>query len=282
MKNLIRKGCLYIIATPIGNLMDITLRALNVLRNADLILAEDTRVTMKLLNYYEIDIPEIISCHDHNECDRLPLVQDSLKKNKTIVLVSDSGTPLISDPGFKLLKSLRTSKTDIIPIPGASALTAAISISNIPVNSFNFIGFLPPKKNTRLSMLLSIKLSTITTILYESKHRIIKSLEDIALILPDNRLMVAKEITKLNEAFFTGRACEILEKNREDFKRGEFVIIIEGTKQNKKSEVDNILMNFLLEEGISKRRICKVLNMLTDIKKSEIYKKILLSTKKDF
>lgn len=216
---------LYIVPTPIGNLKDITLRALEVLRDVDLILAEDTRVSGKLLRHYEISKP-LFSYHDHNEHQILKNVIEKLKSGINIAIVSDAGTPLISDPGFLLVRECMRNDIQVIPLPGASALTTALSASGLPTDKFHFEGFLPHKKgrNKRWEFLQSYP---GTLIFYESPHRVLKLLNEIQDNLGDDTLItVVKEISKIYEEFRHGKINEIIEQYQDNNTlKGEYVVL---------------------------------------------------------
>lgn len=233
---------LYIVATPIGNLGDITLRALWVLKEADLILCEDTRVTRKLLDKYDIKTP-VESFHAHSSQKKIAQIIKLLEAGKNLALVTDAGTPAISDPGARLIEEvqkraktkvglLESPRSDleigIVPVPGASALTAALSVSGLPADEFVFLGFLPHKKG-RQTKLKEIAESKITAVLYESPHRILKLLGELAEKLgPERKVVVTRELTKIYEEIKTGSADELLQyyKNNPDKVRGEFVILV--------------------------------------------------------
>ena len=221
---------LYIIATPIGNLEEITLRAVRILNQVDLILAEDTRITKKLLERYNIRKP-LLSYHQHSKLNRLDLIVEELEQGKSLALVSDAGTPGISDPGTELISYL-LSRSDldslkIIPISGSSALTAALSISGFDASNFIFLGF-PPHKKGRQKFFDELSKSKYTVVFYESPYRIIKALESLALLLPERKIMVARELTKQFETIYRGTASEILDGLKKIQIRGEFVIVISG------------------------------------------------------
>jgi 16S rRNA (cytidine1402-2'-O)-methyltransferase len=216
---------LYIVPTPIGNLKDITLRALEVLRDVDMILAEDTRVSGKLLHHYEISKP-LLAYHDHNEHQILKNIIEKLKSGMNIALISDAGTPLISDPGFLLVRECMKNEIQVIPLPGASALTTALSASGLPTDKFHFEGFLPHKKgrNKRWDFLQSYP---GTLIFYESPHRLLKLLIEIQDKLgSDTMITVAKEISKIYEEFRHGKINEIIGLFHDDAKfKGEYVVL---------------------------------------------------------
>ena len=220
---------LYIVATPIGNLSDITLRAIETLKQVDLILCEDTRQTQKLLNHYEIKTPTL-SYHQHSRLARVDKIISFLKNNKNLALVTDAGTPGISDPGGKLVSEVVTqlgSSVKIEPVPGPSALTVALSISGLPTDSFTFLGFLPTKKG-RETLFKEISESKRTVIFYESPHRILKTLKSLNQHIPTRQLVACRELTKIYESIYRGTADEVLEKLIKDKVKGEFVVIIAG------------------------------------------------------
>lgn len=200
---------LYLIATPIGNLEDITLRALRILREEVAVIAcEDTRQTQKLLEHYQIRKP-LISYHEHNEATRAADIAQRLEAGESIALVSDAGTPLVSDPGYRAVTAAIQKGFAVVPVPGASAVLAALAGSGLPVDEFHFIGFLPSKGGARRKALQQIANEPATVIAYESPHRILETLGDIAEILPDRPLVLARELTKLHEEFLRGSADQI-------------------------------------------------------------------------
>ncbi|AJC48342.1 16S rRNA (cytidine(1402)-2'-O)-methyltransferase [Allofrancisella guangzhouensis] len=277
----LEKGILYIVATPIGNLQDITFRAIEILKKVEIILAEDTRVTSKLLSTLSIRNQQIlISCHDFNEEQRIEQVKQLLDDNKNIALVSDAGTPLISDPGYKIVVTLRRDGYTIVPIPGASAVITALSASGLPSNSFVFKGFLSSKKNKRQQELESfIKLNS-TVIIYESVHRIRYLLDDISEILPACNIVVVKELTKQFEQFLSGKAYEIKKYfvDNPDRLKGEFVILLDCNKSNQLNIESNIdqetfLKELLLELPLNKA--VKITTKVLNLKKNEVYEKAL-------
>ena len=219
---------LYVIGTPIGNLEDITLRALRILKEVDLILCEDTRVTRKLLSHYEINT-STLSYHSNSKLSKVDKIIDFLKNGKDLALVSDAGTPAISDPGSKLISTIREDlpETQIITIPGVSALTSFVSIAGIKSNEFTFLGFLPHKKG-RETQFKEIGESDKTFIFYESPHRIIKTLESLNKFAPDKQIVVGKELTKIHEEIIKGSSEYVLDyfiKNQDKI-RGEFVVSV--------------------------------------------------------
>lgn len=218
---------LYIVATPIGNLGDITLRALETLKSVDLIVAEDTRRTLKLLNYYQIKKP-IISYHQHSRLQKLDYIIEKLSAGQNIALVCDAGTPGIADPGGFLIKKVIEElgdKVQIIPIPGPSAITAALSISGFPAQKFVFLGYFPKKKG-RQTLLKDLKSEKRTVIFYESPYRIIKTLRDITENLGDVDIIICRELTKKFEEIFRGKSGEALKYFQQKLPKGEFTVII--------------------------------------------------------
>ncbi len=224
---------LYIVATPIGNLEDITLRALRILKEADMILSEDTRVAQKILQHYEIKVP-LLSYHHHSNSAKINQIIKLLKEDKKVALVSDAGTPGISDPGGELIHQVLIEMPDIQieAIPGACAAITALSISGMPTDKFLFLGF-PPHKKGRQTFLAKIMASEYPVVVYESKHRIIKFLEELkAIINPETEMMVGRELTKMHETAYRGHINQILDEIKSDpnAQKGEFVVIIKNKK----------------------------------------------------
>jgi len=220
-------GTLYLVGTPIGNLEDITLRALDTLRNVDLIACEDTRQTLKLLNHYKIEKPTV-SYHEHNELTRAAELVVHLEDGDDIALVTDAGTPGVSDPGYRLVALAVRHHIRVVPIPGASAFLSALVASGLPTDSFRFSGFLPAKAGARRTALEAVRNSPRTQIFYEAPHRIVETLRDIVEILgPERHVVIAREVTKLHEEFLRGRAGSLLEQleQRGDIK-GEITLLI--------------------------------------------------------
>jgi len=271
-------GKLYLVATPIGNLEDITLRAINVLKNVDLIAAEDTRHTLKLLNHLEISKP-MISCHRHNENEKSNKIIEKLKEGKNIAIVSDAGTPGISDPGEEVVKEAIKENIQIIPIPGACAAINALIISGIDTNEFYFLGFLPLNKKLRKEKLNEIKNINKTIILYEAPHKILNTINDLENILENRQVVFAREITKIHEEFIRGTIKEIKEKIENP--KGEFVIIIEGNKnvENIENKLNSLTINehynYYENKGYSKKEIIKLIAKDRNVNKNEIYQKFI-------
>jgi 16S rRNA (cytidine1402-2'-O)-methyltransferase len=219
-------GILYLVATPVGNLEDVTLRALRVLKEVDLIACEDTRTTVKLLTRYGIGTPRE-SHHKFNEQSRTPRLMQMLREGRNIALVSDSGTPLVSDPGYELVSSCRKEGIQVIPIPGPSAVIAALVGSGLPADSFFFAGFLPARRSVRRRRLEELAGISATLILFETPHRLLASLEDMVAILGTRQASVARELTKVHEEFLHGTPAELLEHFRARPRiQGEITVII--------------------------------------------------------
>lgn len=266
-------GKLYLVATPIGNLEDITLRALNVLKEVDYIAAEDTRTTLKLLNHYQIKKP-MISNHRHNENIREDMLIEKLKDGKNIAVVSDAGTPGISDPGEVIVKKAIENNIDVVPIPGACAAINALIASGLNTKEFTFFGFLPINKKLRKEKLDEIKVNTNTIIIYEAPHKIKDTLEDLKSNIGDRKVVIAREITKIHEEFIRGNISEILEKNC--VIKGEMIILIEGEQKTSKESILNSLSleehyNFYENKGLDKKEIIKKISKDRGVCKNEIY-----------
>ena len=270
-----KKGNLYIIATPIGNLEDITLRAIRILKEVDLIAAEDTRHTLKLLNHLQISKP-LISYHRHNEEIRTEELIKELKTGKNIGLVSDAGTPGICDPGEEIIKKCIEESIKVVPIPGACAMINALITSGISTNEFIFLGFLPLNKKSRKEKLEEIKNANKTIILYEAPHKLKNTLNDLSDILQSREVVLARELTKIHEEYIRGTVKELMEKT--DNLKGEMILIIE--KNNKDNEEKlNSLNNLTLEEhynfyekrGLNKKEIIKKIAKDRNVSKNEIY-----------
>ena len=215
---------LYPIATPIGNLKDITLRALEILKSVDLIACEDTRITRRLLEHYQIDKPTI-SYHQHSQVGKIDFLINQLKEGKNIALLSDAGTPGISDPGGLLVKAAANEGIRVEPIPGPSAVIAALSVSGLPTDRFLFLGFLPHKKS-RETLIREIVAAKQTVVFYESVHRILKTLQQLKDFGLSREMAVCRELTKKFETVYRGQVSEVLEELKSDEVKGEFVVII--------------------------------------------------------
>ena len=270
------EGILYIVATPIGNLEDITLRAIRILKQVDLIAAEDTRHTLKLLNHLEIS-KQLISYHRHNEEIRTDYLIKELKDGKNIALVSDAGTPGICDPGNEVIKKCIEENINIVPIPGPCAMINGLIASGINTDEFTFLGFLPLNKKNRKIKLEEIKNSNKTIIVYEAPHKINKTLNDLKEILNQRKIVIARELTKIHEEYIRGTIDEIIKKS-EDIK-GEMIIIIEGAKKDDENVLNNLSIEehykFYEDEGFEKKEIIKKIAKDRGVNKDVIYKKFI-------
>jgi 16S rRNA (cytidine1402-2'-O)-methyltransferase len=232
-------GKLYVVATPIGNLADFSYRAIDTLKQVDVIAAEDTRHIIMLLQHYGISKP-LISLHQHNEEHASKGLIERMQQGHSIALVSDAGTPLLSDPGLPLVKLCKQSGIDVVPIPGACALIAALSASGLPVSRFSFEGFLPRTSSARKTFFQGKLLETSTWVFYESSHRIQATLEDLAEVFPiEHPIAVAREMTKIHETILQDSLASILErvKNEENMRKGEFVVIVGGVPDKHEDEL---------------------------------------------
>ena len=275
-------GKLYIVATPIGNLEDITLRALRILKDVDIIAAEDTRQTLKLLNHFEISKP-LMSYHRHNEEIKSSILIEKLKKGNNIALVSDAGTPGICDPGEEIIKKSIEEQIEVIPIPGPCAMVNALIASGVDTKEFCFLGFLPLNKKLRKEKIEEIKNAEKTIIIYEAPHKMKNTLGDLKDILKNRKVVLARELTKVHEEFIRKDIEELLAIV--DNLKGEMILIIEGIK--KKNNVENKLNNLTLEEhykyyenqGIDKKEIIKKIAKDRNVNKNEIYMKFVKDKK---
>ena len=269
-------GILYIVATPIGNLEDITLRAIRILEEVDLIAAEDTRHTIKLLNHLNISKP-MISYHRHNEEIRVEGLIKELKEGKNIALVSDAGTPGICDPGEEIIKKCIEKEIKIIPIPGACAMINALIVSGIDTSEFTFLGFLPLNKKNRKNKLEEIKNSNKTIILYEAPHKLKNTLNDLKDILQNRKIVIAREITKIHEEYIRGTVDEIL--GNIDNIKGEIIIVIDKNNIEEKSHLNNLTLEqhfeFYKDQGLDKKEIIKKIAKDRNVNKNEIYIKFI-------
>ena len=271
------KGTLYIVATPIGNLEDNTFRALRILREVDVIAAEDTRQTLKLLNHFEISKP-LISYHRHNEEVKSNILIEKLNHGETIALVSDAGTPGICDPGEEVIKKAIEENINVVPIPGACAMINALIASGINTKEFYFLGFLPLNKKLRKEKLKEIENSNKTIILYEAPHKMKNTLEVLNKILESRKVVLARELTKIHEEFLRENISNLLEKI--DDLKGEMILIIEGKKEEFVSNKLNELTleehyKYYEEQGFEKKEIIKKIAKDRDVNKNEIYMKFI-------
>lgn len=271
---------LYLVATPIGNLEDITLRAVRVLKEADLIACEDTRQTQKLLNHYGITT-RTISYHEHNEMTRAPELVLELERGARIALVTDAGMPGISDPGFRLISLAIRHHVPVVPIPGASAFLAALVASGLGTDSFRFSGFLPAKRGERRQVLEGIKASPRTQVFYEAPHRVMDAVEDIVEILgADRPVVVAREVTKIHEEFLRGRAGEVLENlQARDAIKGEITLLIGKAEETARPAPSRVsvrerLAQVMAEEKLDEKAALKKIAKEMGVSKSEAYREL--------
>jgi len=269
-------GCLYIVATPIGNLEDISARALRTLREADRIACEDTRHTRKLLDHYGIDRP-LVSFHDHNERDRTAELIERMQAGEQIALVSDAGTPLISDPGYRIVEAATRQGIQVVTIPGPSAVIAALAASGLTTDSFYFGGFLPVKQGQRRRTLETFGELDCVLIWYEAPHRLVEALEDVAFVLPEREVVVARELTKMHEEFARGTASALAA----DFRgrpavKGEITLLIGKPADRGVTEAEQAPAVFRrhLKMGLSRMDAMKATARECGLSKREVYKVI--------
>lgn len=273
------KGLLYVVATPIGNLEDFSTRAVETLRQVDLIAAEDTRHTRLLLRHYGIDTP-MQSLHEHNERAQLEPLLASLQAGRRIALVSDAGTPLISDPGFPLVREATAQGIRVVPVPGPSALACALSAAGLPTDRFLFAGFPPRNPGQRRQWLQSLARQSATLVFYESSHRILASLQEMLQVFGDAREgVIAREMTKLHETFLRGSLASLIEavKADENQQKGEFVVLIAGAMANEQMRVEidvAALLRRLMQEMPLKKAVALVAEV-TGAKKNQLYEQAL-------
>lgn len=270
-------GKLYLVATPIGNLDDITLRAINVLKEVDVIAAEDTRHSLKLLNHLEISKP-LISYHRHNEEIKKELLINKLLDGENIALITDAGTPAISDPGEVIVKEAIRNNIEIVPIPGACALINALITSGLDTKEFSFYGFLPLNKKLRQKKFEELKKETKTMIIYEAPHKIVTTLNDIYKYLGDVNIVLARELTKIHESFLRGKISEIIPQMKEI--KGEMIILIEGNPTIDENITQNNLpieeqYELYKKQGLTKNEAIKKIAKEQGVSKNEIYMQFL-------
>ena len=272
------KGIIYLVATPIGNLEDMTFRAIEILKEVDLIAAEDTRHTLQLLNHFEISKP-MVSYHRHNEDVKTKELIEEVLNGKNIAIVTDAGTPGISDPGEEIVKVAIENEIEIIPIPGACALINGLIISGISTKEFSFYGFLPLNKKNRKEVFSKIAKENKTVILYEAPHKWQKTLEDILNIIGDVKACVVRELTKIHEEKLYGKISELIEKCNEP--KGEYVIILDLNNIQNEEKTDFTQMSlqehyaFYEKLGLDKKEIIKQIAKDRNVSKNEIYQKFL-------
>jgi 16S rRNA (cytidine1402-2'-O)-methyltransferase len=279
------KGCLYLVATPIGNLEDITLRALRILKEVDLIACEDTRQTRKLLTHYDIHT-RVESYHEHNEMTRAPKLVIELEQAAQIALVSDAGTPGISDPGYRLVALCLRHGIQVVPVPGASALITALAASGIATDEFVFIGFLPPQTGARHAAIESLAGEQRTLVFYEAPHRLVAMLEDALAILGDRHAVIAREVTKIHEEFRRGRISELLVSFQERPPRGEITVIFaradersaapsEGEESDSRVPLPRRVEDLMKLQNLDRKAALKMAARERGLSKREAYKQLL-------
>ena len=273
-----KTGTLYIVSTPIGNLEDITLRALNILRDVQIIAAEDTRHTQKILQRYNISTAQT-SYHDHNKEEKAEILISRLKEGRDIALVSDAGTPGISDPGYYLINRAIEEGIKVTPVPGPTASIAALSISGLPTDAFVFEGFLPAKRMARQKKLRELSTERRTLILFEAPHRLASTLRDIAEVLGDRKIVLTRELTKIFEEVIRGRVSEVIAKIEGRSLKGEMTLLLEGAqKEVAAGEVPDLheYLKMLIEEkGLSLKDAVSKASKDLDIPRKRVYKEAL-------
>jgi 16S rRNA (cytidine1402-2'-O)-methyltransferase len=273
-------GKLYIVGTPIGNLEDITLRAIRILKEVDLIACEDTRRTQKLLNAYKIPT-RTISYHEHNEMTRAPELIIQMEEGNNLALVTDAGMPVVSDPGFRLVHLAVRHSIPVVPVPGASAFVAALAASGLPVDKFRFLGFLPSKKGERRKALEEIKDSTRTLVFYEAPHRLAEMLKDSVEILGEREVVVAREVTKIHEEFVRGTIGTTLEYLKKRPAKGEITVLIGlhaggDTKASapQSASIISEVQSVMAKQRIDEKAALKIVARAHGVSKSDIYRQL--------
>ena len=278
-KNRIEKGTLYIVSTPIGNLSDMTYRAVHVLSNVDFIAAEDTRNTPKLLMHYGIKKP-LVSYFEHNKAQRGAQIAERLQNGESCALVTDAGTPAISDPGEDLVKLCRSLDIPTVPVPGACAAITALTVSGLFTAKFAFEGFLTTAKGDRKRLLQSIKHDTRTLIFYEAPHKLLDTLQDMLDNIGDRQIALCRELTKINEQIINTTFSQAVEYYKETRPKGEFVIVVEGYKESREDAfwadmTEQEHVSFYINSGMAKMDAIKAAAKDRKIPKGELYKKLL-------
>jgi 16S rRNA (cytidine1402-2'-O)-methyltransferase len=279
-KNVLEPSTLYLVATPIGNLEDMTFRALKVLKEAGLIAAEDTRNTLKLLTHFGIKPSRLISCFEHNEVRRVEEIIDFLERGGSVALATDAGMPGISDPGFRVVQSVLEKGYRVVPVPGASALIAALPASGFPATPFTFLGFLPSNPAERRSALVQVKSEERTLVFFESPHRVRECLKDMMNVFGNRKAVAARELTKLHEEFVRCNLQELWKHFKTNVPQGEFVLIVEGGEHVDHSEqekwvgvsIADQLLQFMREEKLSKTEAVKAVCKLRNLPRDVVYK----------
>lgn len=270
---LCKPGALFVVATPIGNLADITYRAVETLREVDVIAVEDSRHSGALLKHYQINKP-LVPLHDHNEEKQSEKLITKILAGDSVALISDAGTPLLSDPGYRLVCAAYAAGIRVVPIPGPCAAIAALSVGGLPSDHFAFEGFLPSKSGARQARLSTLVNEQRTLVFYEAPHRILKLIDEMILIFGEDRCgVVGREITKLFETFYRGRLVEIKQKLLSDpnHQKGEFVVLLEGASFQQESDVRTVeVLNLLLQE-LPLSRAVVLASKITGVRKKDLY-----------
>ncbi len=269
-----KPGTLYIVGTPIGNLEDITFRAVRILQTVDIIAAEDTRHTGKLLQHFQVKTPQV-SYHEHNRTSRIPELLEHLVNNKAIALVSDAGMPGISDPGYELVKACIEAGIPVVPIPGASAAITALSAAGLPTDRFVFEGFLPAKTQHRQEHLESLQTESRTLIFYESPHRLRDTLQDLALVWgSDRQIVLGRELTKLYEEFWRGTIAQAIAYYTQREPQGEYTLVVAGIPASQPQLTEEELkaeLKQLISQGISRSQASRQLAKFTSLPRRQLY-----------
>ncbi|MCC5651739.1 16S rRNA (cytidine(1402)-2'-O)-methyltransferase [Nostoc sp. XA013] len=269
-----KPGTLYVVGTPIGNLEDITFRAVRILQTVDIIAAEDTRHTGKLLQHFQVKTPQV-SYHEHNRTSRIPELLEHLINNKAIALVSDAGMPGISDPGYELVKACIEAGISVVPIPGASAAITALSAAGLPTDRFVFEGFLPAKSQQRQEHLESLQTESRTLIFYESPHRLRDTLQDLAEVWgSDRQIVLGRELTKLYEEFWRGTIAEAIAHYSQREPQGEYTLVVAGIPASQPQLTEEELkaeLKQLISQGISRSQASRQLAKFTSLPRRQLY-----------
>lgn len=283
-------GKLYLCATPIGNLEDISIRTLNILKSVDLIACEDTRHSLKMLTHFEISKP-LTSYFEHNKTEKGLKIIEKIKDGKNVALITDAGTPAISDPGEDLVRLCAENGVDVVPVPGPAALINALIVSGLPTGRFSFEGFLSVNKKSRADHLDEVKNDTRTLIFYEAPHKLLRTLNDMSKVFGDRKIALVREITKIHEEVKRTTLFEAVKFYTENPPKGEFVLVIEGKSyeelsEEKAEEFENISVtgqiNTLIVEGIDKKDAIKQVAVLRNMKKRDVYNEYVKNTEGEF
>lgn len=283
-------GKLYLCATPIGNLEDISIRTLNILKSVDLIACEDTRHSLKMLTHFEISKP-LTSYFEHNKTEKGLKIIEKIKEGKNVALITDAGTPAISDPGEDLVRLCAENGVDVVPVPGPAALINALIVSGLPTGRFSFEGFLSVNKKSRADHLDEVKNDTRTLIFYEAPHKLLRTLNDMSKVFGDRKIALVREITKIHEEVKRTTLFEAVKFYTENPPKGEFVLVIEGKSyeelsEEKAEEFENISVteqiNALIGEGIDKKDAIKQVAVLRNMKKRDVYNEYVKNTEGEF